>query len=243
MKKQIIKIIKEAGKLAIDYQSKINISTKEDSTIVTEGDIAVSNFLIEKLSKFYPVLSEENYDESLLNQSDTFFVIDPIDGTVSYSKKEDTWCTIVALVKNNEPIMSFVYQATKDKMFIAEKGKGTFLINNGKKIKQSVSSELKTIIVSPNYKEEDLKLIPNYDKLKLIKEYGAALKIMNIVERNADIYPIENRWFGVWDLIGSSLILKEAGGHFKFLDDYKFDLKEKKLNHPFIASSIKISLK
>lgn len=241
MKKQIIKIIKEAGKLAISYQNKINISKKEDSTIVTEGDIAVSNFLIEKLSKFHPVLSEEQYNETLLDSSDTFFVIDPIDGTVSYSKKEDTWCTIVSLVKNNEPIMSFVYQATKDKLFFAEKGKGTFLITNGKKLKQNVSNHLKTIIVSPNYKQEDIQLVPDYKRLDLIKEYGAALKIMNIVEKNADIYPIKDRWFGVWDLIGPSLILKEAGGYFEFLDQYKFNLKEKKLNHPFIASSIKVN--
>ena len=71
----IIKIIKQAGDLALKYQKKLSVSKKPDSTIVTEGDLAVSDFLIKKLSALYPVLSEEQFDETLLENHNTFFSV------------------------------------------------------------------------------------------------------------------------------------------------------------------------
>ena len=235
---EIISYVKKAGLIALKEQDKLTIEEKSDSTIVTNGDLKVSEYLEKKLSKFYPVLSEENYNQKLIKNNNTLFVIDPIDGTVSYSKKEDTWVSIITLVHKNKPIFAIVYQASKDKLFIAEKGKGARLFK-GKSSKNLTTSKNKNekIIVSPNYKEEDLHLIKNFQNKSIIKEFGASLKIMNIIEGKADFYPISDRWFGVWDLIGASLILEEAGGSFTFLDGYKWNLNDKKINHPFIASS------
>ena len=235
----IINYIIKAGEIAFNEQQKINIETKPDSTIVTNGDLKVSKFLEKKLSQFFPVLSEENYNQELLKDNKTFFLIDPIDGTISYSKKQDTWTSITTLVHKNKAILAIVYQPTKNKLFIAEQNKGVKRIIKDNITNMKVKAKNEIIIASPNYKTEDIEIIKNYNSKKLIKEFGAALKIMNIIENKADHYTVTKRWFGVWDLIGPALMIKEAGGSFHFLDDYKFDLKEPKILASFIASSEK----
>lgn len=236
----IVKIIKEASIIALEEQKKITVETKPDSTIVTNGDLKVSQYLEEKLSKYYPVLSEENYDLRKIKKDNVCFLIDPIDGTVSYSKKEDTWVMIITLISKNEPMFSFIYHPSEDKMYFAEKDHGAYLIQGETKTQIKTNHKERSIIVSPNYKKEDLKILPlDYKTMDLNFAYGCALKILNIVEEKAYFYPIKDRYFGIWDLAGPYLLLNEAGGDFQFLESFKFNLKHNKINTPFIARGTK----
>lgn len=239
-KNKIKDIIIKAGEIALNEQKKLTLNQKEDYTIVTNGDIKVSKYLEKELSNFYPVLSEENYNFELLKENETFFLIDPIDGTVSYSKKEDTWVIIVTLVYKNEPTYTIISQPKKNKLFIAEKDKGAYKEEDGVKSKLTIDKSNDDIIASPNFLIEDMELIPDYSTKGLKFEYGATLKILHICENNAAYYPISNRIFGIWDLMGAYLIIKESGGFFEFKDkNFKFDLNHKKLNQTFIASAYK----
>jgi len=87
------KVSRSAG----DWRTKkMNHGNKKDGTIVTNGDIAVSKFLECELGKLFPdyeVFSEESCD--VLPQGSKVIVIDPIDGTKSYHRHEDTWCILV----------------------------------------------------------------------------------------------------------------------------------------------------
>lgn len=231
----INQIIKDAGKLALKLQENFTKEEKTDGTLVTSADIAVSDFLIEKLSQKHPVLSEEQFDENLCDEENVF-VIDPIDGTVSFSQKEPTWTILIALMKKGECVESWVYQAKYEKLFYAKKGHGAYL--NGQPIK--IHTRANRLLTSPNYKEEDVALLKECDSHSV--EFGAALKMMYLVESKQDFYPIQDRWFGVWDLLAPKLILEEAGGSFIFLDNYKIKLSDKKINHPFIASTYKKGL-
>lgn len=243
MNEEIINITKKSGLLALSYFNKQSLAqeTKRDGTLVTEADKAVSDFLIKKLSKFYPVLSEEDFDIKRLNK-DKFFLIDPIDGTVSFSKKENTWVILITLMKGNadftdcQPILSIVYQPLEDKLYVAEKNKGAYLISDNKKTILKTKKQGNRIIVSPNYKQEDLDLIKlKHDSISF--EYGGALKVVRIIEGKADIYPVSDRWFGVWDLAAPYLLINESGGIFKFLNNYKFNINHPKLNEKFIVSA------
>lgn len=235
--REVIEIVKQAAQVALKEQESITIETKPDSTIVTNADIKVSEFLSKKLERFYPVLSEENYNKDLLKNNDTFFVIDPIDGTVSFSKKEPTWCILLGLVKDNLPIFSIIYVPLEDKLYYAEKNKGTYLLQNNSITKISLKNNKKRIITSPDYKEEALKLAPKYEEH--LFEYGCALKAIRILENKADFYPAKDRWYGIWDLIAPVLIFQEAGGEFKFFDDFKFNLNQEKINVSFLLSAYK----
>ena len=96
--KKLINLIRKAGKIALESQKEMTVANKADTSIVTNGDLAVSKFLERELKKLYPdhdVFSEENC--SNIPKSSKVIIIDPIDGTESYSRREDTWSILVGL--------------------------------------------------------------------------------------------------------------------------------------------------
>ena len=239
MLEQIQKIIVEAGNLAYSLQENFTKETKKDGSLVTSADIAVSSFLEKELSKFYPVLSEENYSPDLVSLPKVF-VVDPIDGTISYSKKQDSWAILVALVENGITTMSFIYQPSKKKMFYAQKGHGSFLQDeNGNVFKLKTNNKLNKLVLSPNSKKEieSKKLI---EKITNIEEttyqFGAGLKMMKIAQGESDMYVSLDKKCGVWDILAPKLVLEEAGGFLHFEPNYSMDLKKPHVNSCFVAT-------
>ncbi len=137
MKDFLQKTIKEAGGLAKSYFDKGIENIKHKSSIgdlVTEADVAVSDFIVKRIQEAYPehsILSEE-VGETLNPGAEYEWVIDPIDGTRNFAHGIPMWCNIIALLKNGETYMAAVYSPVSDDLFFAEKGRGAFL--NGKKL-------------------------------------------------------------------------------------------------------------
>ena len=238
MIEDILEIVKQAGEIALDYQNHLKEDTKADDSLVTNGDIAVSKFLEEKLSKYYPVLSEENYNKELI-KNQPIFVIDPIDGTISYSKKEESWSILVALVDKEEPILGVVYQPTTGKIYYAQKDKGAFLDYN-KQIKSlKVNEDTKMAIVSPREKnKERQQVILKELEIENVKEYyGAGIKMVKIAEAEVDVYASVSHKCSVWDLYAGWIILREAGGELNLPVGYKINLKKPLVDVDFIAAN------
>lgn len=248
MIEEIIKIAKKAGQLAKKEQLSLRVETKKDGSVVTSGDIAVSEFLIKKLEKYYPVLSEENYNKKNISLKKTF-VVDPIDGTLSYLKKEDSWCILISLVEKNKPILSVIYQPSTNKIYYAEKGKGAYLRIGIITKKLNVSdNEYKRLVISPSEnKIKTLNLIKHSFDISKIKsidfQYGAGLKIMRIVENQNDLYLGFDKKCGIWDLMAPKLILEESGGFIYFEKGFKLDVKKWHVDSKFIVSNKKLNKK
>lgn len=242
MIEEIKKIIIEAGKLAFSLQENFTKETKKDGSLVTSADIAVSSYLEKELSKYYPVLSEENYSSDLVSEK-TVFVVDPIDGTISYSKKQDSWAILVALVDSGETVMSFVYQPKYQKMFYAEKGKGAYLqIENGTSLRLKTNNLLQKLVLSPNSKKEEAsqKIASKICEIKeTTYQFGAGLKMMKIVQGESDIYVSLDKKCGVWDILAPKLVLEEAGGSLYFEPNFVLSLSSPHVNSGFVATAIK----
>jgi myo-inositol-1(or 4)-monophosphatase len=147
MQEFLKKNIKDAGDFALRFYQKDGLSVKEKTgpiDLVTEADVAVSEFLVKKIQEKYPdhhIHSEELADD--INPGAEYeWVIDPIDGTSSFSRGLPLWCIIIALLRGGETLMGCVYQPTTGDMFFAEKGSGAF--RNGKQIFVSKKSAMNT---------------------------------------------------------------------------------------------------
>ena len=85
----------EAGKIAKEISRQgVKITIKADKSPVTDGDLAVDQHLRDKivnLTPDIPIISEETVNREIKNQNKTFWLIDPMDGTKSYIKKEDEY--------------------------------------------------------------------------------------------------------------------------------------------------------
>lgn len=233
----MIDILKKAGIIALEEQHKLQINTKSDHSLVTNGDLKVSEFLEKELKMAFPefeIFSEENCYN--LPQGNKVIVIDPIDGTQSYSQCQDTWCILVGFIENNIITKGYVYQPSKDLIYMAEKNLGAWLIhNNLKKPIKAINQNPITALLSPNGLKEINYVQQDLQCSNIEYVYGAGLKIAMIAEGKGDIYPNFQHKCSLWDIVAPMIILQEAGGDIIFRTTFQINYKSPLVNIDFCA--------
>jgi len=244
---EIIKIARVAGSIAMQfYDKKYSIGEKENKTLVTEADIIINNFLIEKLSTYnYPILSEEGEDDFEKRKNAEFiWIIDPLDGTSDFINRTNEFSILIGLVKNNEPVLGVVYEPVKNSLYWAKKGKGAFLNKNRKNIRLQVSgkddfSDM-TILLSRNHLlNSDVELCKKLN-IGTQRKRGSTSKACVIARGNAEIYVNTSDKTGEWDTCAVNIILTEAGGDMTDMRGNKLEYnKREETGHlnGFVASN------
>src|SRR3989338_8760238 len=128
-------IAKEAGKIIEEEKKKnYSISVKSDHTLLTEIDLKVNDYILSKLKDNFPdipILSEESIP---ISGTDTYFAVDPIDGTAELvanrkDPKKIYYAVVIAFVEKGVAQMGVVYQSEIDVLYHAELGKGAYKNN------------------------------------------------------------------------------------------------------------------
>ncbi|MFZ2621031.1 MAG: inositol monophosphatase [Minisyncoccia bacterium] len=139
-----INLIKEAGeRVLLAREKEMTVSTKNNDPrdIVTNVDIEISNFISEKIINAFPgeiIYSEESPNVDISTGS--FWSIDPIDGTSSFTRAIPHFSVVIAYVEKGVPLVGAVYNPVTRELFSFEKGKGAFL--NSKKVNVSNITKL-----------------------------------------------------------------------------------------------------
>jgi 3'(2'), 5'-bisphosphate nucleotidase len=212
---EIIAITKEAGKAILEiYEKNITVTYKEDTSPLTLADTTAHKIISEKLKKFgYPIISEEAEVPAFEERStwDSFWLVDPLDGTKEFIKKTGECTVNIALITNNKPVLGVVHVPVTGETYYAEKGKGAF--RDGVKL-PATSTKVHTIIASVSHRgEEDEAFIKNIKKKDTILiSKGSSLKMCLVAEGAADVYP---RFIPSmeWDIAAAHCIVNEAGKH------------------------------
>ncbi|GAL23192.1 3'(2'),5'-bisphosphate nucleotidase CysQ [Vibrio maritimus] len=221
----VIDIARQAGQLILDiYENKeYEAYTKNDDTPVTSADLAAHKLIVEKLSNLtpdIPVLSEEAADISLEQRSqwDTYWLVDPLDGTQEFIARSGDFATIIALVSNNKPIMGVVYAPVSGVTYHAYEGKGAWKIPSLgeslriKVLKHELPNQSIAIAISRrqniNRITQRMSSAWNYD---LVPLGSAALKACLVAEGAVDCY-LRLGPTGEWDTAATQCIVEEAGG-------------------------------
>ena len=239
--KDIIRAVKDAGKLITDKAENLGIRKKGDSDFVTDFDLSVQNFLKERLLLLCPEIGflAEEEPESALAADKPFWVLDPIDGTMNFIRKLGLSAISLALVENGETVIGVVYNPFSGELFSAERKKGAFL--NGERIcvsdKSELSDALAAVGTSPYYKPKTAECFDIYREFFLrcidIRRLGsAALDICYVAAGRFDLY--YEYILSIWDYSAARLILNEAGGKITNTDGLA-TLSEKK--SPIVASN------
>ncbi len=110
----IVAISHQAGDKIMDiYQNDFAIYEKSDNSPLTEADLAAHNCIVEGLSQVsqLPILSEESAEISWQERStwNTYWLVDPLDGTKEFIKKNGEFTVNIALIKDGVPIFGVVY--------------------------------------------------------------------------------------------------------------------------------------
>ena len=208
----------EAGKIVKEINHRgIKITIKTDNTPVTDGDLAVDRLLknkIVKLTPDLPIISEETVNLEIKNKNETFWLIDPIDGTKEYIKKNDEYTLNAALIVNLKPAIGIVYAPEKGRLFFSY-GKGhAYEICNGKKTTLKCTKlntkEIIGLVNSDKTPREVIDILKKYKVSQIIK-MSSSFKFCVLAAGEADIYAAQARAFE-WDIAAGHAVLEHAGG-------------------------------
>ncbi len=219
-KKTLLEAGEEAGKILVEYYyTDFKIGRKRDySDLVTEVDKKSETKIIEVIHSHFPnhnILSEECGEVD--NKSDCVWIIDPIDGTINYTRSVPLFCISIALEVKSKLKIGLVYNPMSGEKFFAEDGKGSYL--NDKKLEVSPTKFLKDslLVTGFPYGAKDnfdhcIDHFVNFVKQGLpIRRLGsAALDICWLAAGRFDAFWEVN--LNAWDVAAGCLILKEAGG-------------------------------
>ena len=238
--KSLEQIVIEAGIVAQSMKNtRLKIDRTDPDNFHSEADLRIHEKYIARLPAILdvPVLSEEDIDlESRLN-SDIYWIVDPIDGTLSYINGFPTYVTQIGLVVGNLPVLGFVFAPELGEFYKARRGMGA--TRNGQKIEVSPHSRPMTIV--DNYPKPDNYVAELMSRMEIPSylECGSiGLKICRVAEGRADMFVKHTRVFD-WDVAPGSLILNEAGGSYGLIsgEEYLFEASLRKPN--FQASNAK----
>lgn len=211
----INKASNEAIKIANKYfRSSFNIDYKQDDSPVTIADKeieAVIRDIIEQHCPNHQILGEEQ--EPKQTDSDFTWIIDPIDGTLSFMTGIPLFTIMICLMKNETPIMSLISQPFLNEKFFAHQGRGCFFNDN--KINITTKKDLNNAILatcSSNYfsSAELIKFNNLKTKVKNSLYGGDAYLYMMLALNNIDIVIDSN--LKPYDYLPLINIIEEAGG-------------------------------
>ena len=240
----LLPCVLRAGEKIMDvYHKDPKKELKADGSPVTEADRAAEEIILESLKQVAPkalIISEENAHSHSNPAEKEFFLVDPLDGTKEFLKKDGkgSFTVNIGLIENNVPVMGIVYAPALGQMFFGGKNLGSWKTINGKKSKISVRKpQSDKIVAVASFSHKDPKTTEWLKKHNITetKSVGSSLKFCLIASGQADVYPR----FGPtmeWDTAAGDAILRAAGGivtkpDFSNLNYGKHFYK----NEPFIA--------
>ena len=244
----LVELMQKASKAIMEIYEKpfSEINIKKDNSPVTEADLAANKILNHGLKNLFPeipiVSEEESSSLNIPKTNKVFWLIDPLDGTKEFIKKNNEFTCNLALIENNNSTLGFVTVPVKELIYYGGKQFGSKLINKDKTI-----SELKykkvfgvcRVVASKSHLNEETKKFINDIKGKVeLIQTGSSLKFIKIAEGLADIYP-RLAPTSEWDTAAAHAILEGAGGQVLELNGKAVIYgKENILNPYFIASGI-----
>lgn len=212
-----------SGEILKIYESgDFSIEAKSDDSPLTLADKASHKAIVAKLDATgLPILSEEGrlvpYSER--KGWEYFWMIDPLDGTKEFIKKNGEFTVNIALIHGGKPILGVVFTPVLGEMFWAVKGDGAF--KDGSKLqvnKFSTADEGLKVVASRSHLNDDTKQYLNTLHNPEIVSKGSSLKLLMVAEGSADLYP---RYAPTmeWDTAAAQIVVEEAGGTVTIKDE------------------------
>ena len=221
----------ESGKIIRSYfRSSVKIETKSDQSPVTAADKKAEEKMRELIMKEFPdygILGEEFGAHN--DDAEYKWILDPIDGTKSFISGAVTFGTLIALLKNGEPILGVINQPVLNEFLIGDNISAEL---NGSivKVRECITLSAATLLTTDHLNIDQYQNIQKFDelirKVKLYRQWGDCYGYYLVATGYADVMidPI----MSVWDSMALIPVIRGAGGT---ITDYQG-------NDPVIGSSI-----
>ena len=259
------KLTEVMRKLALDAGDKImeiynaddfDVKVKSDDSPVTEADEAADALISAGLRAAFPdvLLVTEEQSATHTEHSDTFLIVDPLDGTKEFINRRGDFTVNIAYVENGVPTRGVVYAPAKNRMFytladgtsveeLGELAKDTIGAQNPIRVSDADNAAL-LVVASKSHRDQATDDYINKYAVKDSKSAGSSLKFCLVATGEADIYPRVGRTME-WDTAAGHAVLHGAGGKVVRFDDHSPLIygKDGYANPFFIAYAPSVDLK
>ncbi|MEQ3641175.1 MAG: 3'(2'),5'-bisphosphate nucleotidase CysQ [Alteromonas sp.] len=252
----VLRIAKEAGdKIMAIYENDFAIYEKQDTSPLTEADLAAHNVIVDALTaeSDLPILSEESADISWdeRKQWRSYWLVDPLDGTKEFIKKNGEFTVNIALIENGKPTMGIVYAPALNKSYVGIVGEGAWTEINGEFAPISATkhsgNDVWKIVGSRSHQSPEIQnLLAQLDGETELVAMGSSLKLCLVAEGEAHLYPRLGPT-SEWDTGAAHAVAIAAGAKVTVLDpanpldsnaeDLTYNQKESVLNPFFLVSA------
>lgn len=239
----IIEIAVKAGEeiMTVYNSNDFNVELKNDDSPLTRADIAANDVIVAALGQLtpdIPILSEESAKApyELRKEWTKFWLVDPLDGTKEFIKRNGEFTVNIALIENGVPILGVVYAPVLETTYSAADGIGAF-----KQEKENLTQQIKTadhrdqklkVVASRSHAGPDLQefldSLGDYDVISM----GSSLKLCLVAEGKAHLYPRLGPTME-WDTGAAHAVVNAAGGKVTDLDKEPLQYNKENLLNPY----------
>ena len=241
---RVVVISEMAGKAIMDIYNNNSESDrvyyKEDKSPLTKADMVSHHIILEELEKLnlsIPVLSEEasNIPYEIRKTWNHFWLVDPLDGTKEFIKRNGEFTVNIALIDYTRPVLGVVHAPAIGVTYSALIGKGAFKFTGLNKIKISVAGQYRgkiKIIASRSHGNVAVEKFINKLQNAECLTKGSSLKFCLVAEGTAHLYPRFGRTME-WDTAAAQCVVEAAGGTVTDINGAPLQYNKPNLLNPF----------
>jgi len=247
---QVVDVAKKAGDAIMEvYKRDFEIYEKSDKSPLTEADLASHKVIVESLKELtpdLPILSEESSKEEIESRMSwqTYWLIDPLDGTKEFIKKNSEFTVNIALVHRNKTMFGVVYAPALEVVYWGGRDIGSRKLENGIESSINVANrkqntkDMKVVGSRSHQSQEFIDFIADYPGAEIVS-MGSSLKLCLVAEGSADLYP-RLGLTSEWDTAAAHAVVEGAGGSIVSLEDnmpLSYNTKQDTLLNPYFLAS------
>lgn len=214
-------IAREAGAAIMKvYAGDFSASQKEDKSPLTEADTAAHEVIVRRLEKLLPalpILSEEAVgDFSGPDDAERYWLVDPLDGTKEFIKRNGEFTVNIALIEHGRAILGVVYAPVLNVAYLAAEGSGAFKAEaDGQRVPIRVAEHKEgaswRVVGSRSHAGDSLTALLHRLGTHELMSMGSSLKFCLVAEGTADVYPRMGPT-SLWDTAAAQCVVEQAGG-------------------------------
>src|SRR5437016_6715581 len=224
--KVVVNLARDAGAILLrHYNSPFLVEQKvnalQETEEVTAADREANELIVDRLRKEFPadgILAEESTDTEHRLEKNRVWLIDPMDGTKNFIRRDGDFAVQIGLAVNGESVFGTVYQPVREVLYRAVRGGGSWIEEKTEPARRmSVSSRTNpnemVLASSRSHRSPRMERVVSTFQFKdEVRRGSVGVKIGLITEQQADLYLHLSPSTKQWDTCGPEIILQEAGG-------------------------------
>ncbi len=226
------------------YAGDFAVERKDDNSPLTAADLAAHRSILaglQALAPDIPVLSEESAEHAAWGERrrwQRYFLVDPLDGTREFVKRNGEFTVNIALIEEHAPVLGVVHAPALDETYWAWSGGHAQFATKSRSGKLRTRARATPLVVAGSRSHGDPRMATALEKFGAheLLPLGSSLKFCRTARSEADLY-IRYGPTSEWDTAAGQCVLEQAGGAVRRMDDsvLAYNAKESLLNPDFFA--------